>query len=349
MIHYLKNIDKKINIMEVCGTHTMAISKYGIRNLLSSNINLISGPGCPVCVTPDISLDYIYYLSLKKDIIIATYGDMIRVPGSSPYLTLEKAKSLGANVQIVYSSMDAIKIAENNKEKKVVFLGIGFETTMPATAVALKEAKEKGVNNFYVLSLHKGVEPVVKALLEDKGVKIDGFILPGHVACIIGEEGFNYIKEYNINGVITGFSFEEVIKGIFKLAQNIESGNCKIENCYKSIVSKKENQEAKELFDDVFQIKDDYWRGIGLIKNSGYKLNHKYSDFDIEKIYPNEEKEKIKKYNCRCGDVIKGIIKPNKCSLFGGICNLDNPIGPCMVSSEGSCAAYYKYNNEIGD
>lgn len=347
MINYLNNMDKAINLMEVCGTHTMAISRYGIRNLISKNINLISGPGCPVCVTPDTSLDYIYDLSLKTDIIIATYGDMIRVPGSDPLFTLEKAKAKGANVAIVYSSIDALKIADENKDKKVVFLGIGFETTMPSTAIALLEAEKNKTENFYVYSLHKKVEPVIRALIEDKEIKIHGFILPGHVACILGQQGFNYLNDYKMNGAITGFEFNQVLYGIYTLVKNIKENHFKIENCYKSAVQYQSNNIALNLFNEVFNIKDDNWRGIGIIKNSGYKINEKYAKYDIENIYHNNENLREKKYNCRCGDVIKGLVKPKECPLFGKVCNPDYPIGPCMVSSEGSCAAYYRYNDEI--
>jgi hydrogenase expression/formation protein HypD len=347
MINYLNNTYKDINLMEVCGTHTMAISKYGIRSLLNKNINLISGPGCPVCVTPDNSLDYIYDLSLNRDIIIATYGDMIRVPGSDPSFTLEKAKAKGAGVAVVYSSMDALKIAKDNKDKKVVFLGIGFETTMPSTAVALLEAEKSKIENFYVYSLHKKVEPAIRALIEDKEINIDGFILPGHVACILGQQGFNYLKEYKINGAITGFEYNQVLEGIYTLVKNINDNQFKVENCYESAVDYQSNSIALSLFNEVFCIKDDNWRGIGIIENSGYKLNKKYNKYDIENIYPNSVNIRKKKYNCRCGDVIKGIIKPKDCGLFGKVCNPDNPVGPCMVSSEGSCAAYYRYNDEI--
>lgn len=347
MIDYLNNINKAINLMEVCGTHTMAISKFGIRNLIGKNINLISGPGCPVCVTPDTSLDYIYDLSLKKDMIITTYGDMIRVPGSDPLFTLEKAKAKGADVRIVYSSIDALKIAEENKDKKVVFLGIGFETTMPSTAVALLEADKNKIENFYIYSLHKKVEPVIRALIEDKAIKIDGFILPGHVACILGQQGFSYLNHYKINGAITGFEFNQVLYGIYTLVKNIKENQFRIENCYKSAVEYQTNNIALNLFNKVFTIKDDNWRGIGLIKSSGYKINKFYERYDIEKVYPNNEILREKIYNCRCGDVIKGLIKPNSCSLFGKVCTPDYPIGPCMVSSEGSCAAYYRYNDEI--
>lgn len=343
-IDYINKSTKDMNLMEVCGTHTHAIGKYGIRNLLRANINLISGPGCPVCVTPDIYIDYMYELSLKPNIIIATYGDMFRVPGSNKETTLEKAKALGAEVKIVYSSMDAVKMAVDNPNKKVVFTGIGFETTTPATAVAVLEADKNKVDNFYILSAHKIVEPVMRALLSDKELKIDGFIIPGHVAAVIGEEGFKFIEEYNCSGVITGFSMEEVVDGIFNLFNLVDNNKYKLTNSYKKLVKEQGNKVAIEMIQSVFQVKDDYWRGLGLIPNSGYKLKEEYSKFDIEKIYPISNINKPGNTLCKCGEVLKGKIKPNNCGLFGKVCIPESPVGPCMVSSEGSCAAFYKYN-----
>ncbi|MFD3157456.1 hydrogenase formation protein HypD [Haloimpatiens sp. FM7330] len=349
---YAKRVIKKINkykesvnIMEVCGTHTMAISKYGLRSVLNSNINLISGPGCPVCVTPNIYLDYIYELSLKKDVIIASYGDMIRVPGSKPYITLEKARAQGANIKIVYSSLDALKIAKSNRDKKVVFLGIGFETTTPSCAVAILEAVKNKIDNFYLISLHKLVEPVMKVLLEDESIKIDGFICPGHVGAIIGEEGFQFLKSYKCPGVLTGFQLEEIVNGIYLLIDDIKNKGCKVQNAYSSLVKCKGNVTAKQLINKVFEVRDDYWRGMGLIKNSGLKLKEEYKNHDIEEIYPFNFKEKYTFNGCQCGEILKGKIKPNQCELFGKACTPDNPIGPCMVSSEGSCAAYFKYQS----
>lgn len=346
-IDKINKIDRKINIMEVCGTHTMAISKFGLRNLLKDKVNMVSGPGCPVCVTPDLYLDYVYDLSLKPDIIIATYGDMIRVPGSEPHRTLENAKAKGARVQMVYSSMDAVTLAEENQDKNIVFLGIGFETTTPATATAVMEAKNLGLNNFYVLSMHKIVEPVMRLLLEDKTLKLDGFLCPGHVAVILGEDGFKFLEEYKCPGVITGFQMEEIVNGIYTLANCIENGDYKVKNEYKSLVRKQGNIAAKNIIDMVFEEKDDYWRGMGLIPKSGLRLKSDYRDFDIEQLYPIDFSIKRENKACSCGDVLKGKIKPDECRLFGKVCNPDNPVGPCMVSSEGSCAAYYKYNNVL--
>ncbi len=342
-----KHLKRKINIMEVCGTHTMAIGKFGIRSLFNENINLISGPGCPVCVTPDIYIDYLYNLSKNSNVIIATYGDMIRIPGSSPEIRLERARAEGAQIKIVYSSMDALNIALNNKDKKVIFPGIGFETTTPATAVALKEAKKGNVNNFYVLSMHKIMEPIMRLLLEDDEISIDGFLCPGHVAAILGEKGFEFLKEYDALGAVTGFEMNEIVEGIYSIVKGINDGFRGVTNCYRNVVAYEGNIIAQSIIHEVFILRDDYWRGMGMVPQSGLKINSFYEDFDIENIYPMDYSIKNKKINsgCRCGEVLSGKIKPNECKLFKVLCNPSNPIGPCMVSSEGSCAAYYRYEN----
>lgn len=342
-IKAINEYTERVNIMEVCGTHTMAISKFGLRNVFNKNINLISGPGCPVCVTPDIYLDYIYELALKEDVIIATYGDMIRVPGSLPYITLENAKAKGANVKMVYSSIDALELAIKNPNKKIVFLGIGFETTAPATAIAVKEAINKNIENFYALSLHKLVEPVMRLLLQDDTLKIDGFLCPGHVAVVVGEDGFEFLEEYKCPGTIAGFELDEVVDGVYDLIESIENHDYKIKNSYKKLVRKNGNIAALNIIKDTFEVKDDYWRGMGLVKNSGLRLKDEFSRHDIEKIYPIEIKENKKNSGCQCGEVLKGKIRPDQCALFYKVCTPENPIGPCMVSGEGSCAAYYKY------
>jgi hydrogenase expression/formation protein HypD len=344
ILEYINSYDQEINLMEVCGTHTNAISKFGIRSALNENINLISGPGCPVCVTPDIYLDYIYELSLKEDIIIATYGDMIRVPGSMPSITLENAKANGAIVRMVYSSMDAVNIAEENPLKKVVFLGIGFETTAPATAVAVREAKAKGLNNFFVLSIHKLVEPVMRLLLEDETLKINGFICPGHVAVVVGEKGFEFLEEYNCPAAIAGFEMDEVIEGIYYIIKSIKEKNYKIKNPYSKLVRPDGNLAAKVLINSTFIAVDDPWRGIGVVSKSGLKLNEEFEHFNIEKLYPIDMRSKTKNNGCKCGEILKGKLRPNECPLFGKVCTPENPIGPCMVSGEGSCSAYYKYS-----
>ncbi|WP_278320927.1 hydrogenase formation protein HypD [Clostridium tetanomorphum] len=342
MIDEINSYDKEINIMEVCGTHTEAISKFGIRSLLNSNINLISGPGCPVCVTHNQYIDYIYNLALHENITVATYGDMIRVPGSKLNISLEKAKALGADIRIVYSSIDALNLAIKNPHKRILFLGIGFETTTPHTAVAIKEAKDKKVNNFYVLSLHKSVEPVMRSLLEDRQLNIQGFLCPGHVGVIIGENGFKFLKHYKCAGVIAGFNMDEIILALFHIVKMIKEEKIELKNFYTSVVSKEGNTMALRTIEEVFCKKEDYWRGIGIINDSGFKIKHKYKQYDIENIYPFEYK--FNEHNiCQCGEILKGIKKPTECKLFKKICTPENPIGPCMVSVEGSCASYYKY------
>jgi hydrogenase expression/formation protein HypD len=344
MISKINNFsNNRINIMEVCGTHTTAIGKSGIRNMLGENINLISGPGCPVCVTPDVYIDYMYELSQIDDIIIATYGDMIRVPGSRPNLTLENAKANGADVRIVYSSIDAVKIANENKSKKVVFIGIGFETTAPHTAAALLESQRLNLNNFYVLSLHKKVEPVMRLLLEDKSVEIDGFLCPGHVAAIIGEKGFDFLNEYTCPGVVAGFEPFEITEAIYMLTNMISRGMGGVKNCYGRLVKREGNLSAVKLIDQVFQESDDIWRGMGKIKSSGLKLKKEFISNDIERLYPVDYTKADINKSCHCGEVLRGKIKPFECNMFAKVCTPENPMGPCMVSSEGSCAAYYKY------
>lgn len=342
-IEEINKSNVKMNIMEVCGTHTAAISKFGLRSVLGSNINLISGPGCPVCVTPNCYIDYAYELSMNKDIIITTYGDMIRVPGSTPHKTLEYARAMGSDIRMVYSSMDALKIAKDNKDKKIVFLAIGFETTVPHTAVAVKEAYENSIDNFYILSMHKLVEPVMRNVLEDKELNIDGFLCPGHVAAIIGAEGFEFLKEYKCSGVITGFEFEEIVDALYVLVKSIDKKESNLYNCYETLVKYHGNQYAKVVSNELFEVKDDYWRGMGIITKSGLRLKDKYKAHNIEEIYPLHIENENTNNGCQCGDVLKGKIKPYSCKLFGKICTPENPIGPCMVSTEGSCAAYYKY------
>lgn len=335
----INEVPYKVNIMEVCGTHTSAISNFGLRKLFSNNINLISGPGCPVCVTPDKYIDYIYNLSMEKEVVITTFGDMIRVPGSEPNISLEKAKAKGAKVKMVYSSFDAVEFAKENPGKKVIFLGIGFETTAPTTAISLKYAKEQHINNFFVLSMHKKVEPVMKELLDDDSVPIDGFLCPGHVAAVVGEKGFEFLKEYNCSGVIAGFDMESIVKSIYLLTTNNKL--CILKNCYKNVVPYEGNVLAIKLMKEVFNEENDLWRGLGNIECSGLKLKNKYSNYDAFRHYPMTINKVKNKTKCSCGDVLKGKIKPNQCLLFKKICTPENPIGPCMVSSEGSCAAYY--------
>jgi hydrogenase expression/formation protein HypD len=336
--------DRPIKIMEICGTHTMSIAKLGIKSLLPSNIKLISGPGCPVCVTPTDRIDKVLELAKNKEVIIATYGDMLKVPGSKIGESLERYKALGANVEVVYSPLDGLEIAKNNPLKKVVFLGIGFETTTPGTALAIESAAMQNIKNFCVFSMHKLVEPILRELIRMNDFDIDGFICPGNVSVILGEKGFEFLsKEYKIPAIISGFEAGDILVAIYKLIHQIQEGSAKIENLYTRAVSYNGNTKAQEAIFKYFEVTNDLWRGIGQVKNSGLKLKEEYAKYDAVKIFSIELETSEKVTACKCGEVIKGKIEPYSCPLFNKACTPENPVGPCMVSSEGACAAYYKY------
>lgn len=343
----LDKIKKPKTFMEICGTHTNEIGKIGLRNILQGKVKLISGPGCPVCVTASKYIDYIYALSVFKNIGIITYGDMIRVPGSRPNINLMNARALGAEVHMVYSAIDSLKIAQENPSKEYVFLAIGFETTIPATCILLNEVINRGINNLKIMSLHKKVEPVMRELLKDD-LNIDGFLCPGNVAVILGEDGFEFLEKENMLGVIAGFTEEEILRAIITLINKSNNNEVGLFNEYKSVVNKEGNIIAKEYFNEFFELKPSLWRGLGVIDNSGFELNNGLQKYEIKSNYTIEEtinliKKDENKYICRCGDVLKGKITPLECESFKKICNPSFPIGPCMVSNEGTCGAYYKY------
>ncbi len=336
-------LKRKINIMEVCGTHTMAISRYGIRQLLPYKINLISGPGCPVCVTPIEEVDKAIELAGIKNVITATFGDMMRVPGTKTTLAREKSK--GRDIRIVYSAFDALALAEKNKEKNVVFLGIGFETTSPTVALTVKEAARRKLKNFFILPEFKTVIPPMEALLLDKNIKLDGFIAPGHVSAIIGAKPYEYLtNKYKIPCVITGFEAEDIMQSILMLIMQVKNKEGKVEIQYKRIVRYEGNKEALNIMDEIYLINDSNWRGIGIIPLSGMILNNSYNGFNaVHKFHLVKAAYSKEPAGCRCGDVLKGIVIPKGCQLFSRKCTPENPVGACMVSSEGTCAAYYKY------
>jgi len=343
----LKNIRaisrKKIRLMEICGGHTYVIKRYGIDNLLPHNIRLISGPGCPVCVTGISFINNAVKLSENKNVIIATYGDLMRVPGTKK--SLANARSEGANVQIVYSTLQAIELAEKYRDREIVFLGIGFETTAPATAAAIIKAQEKKLKNFTVYSAHKIMPPAMIALI-DQGIAIDGFIAPGHVSTIGGAKMYNQIfKKYKVPIVISGFEPVDILQSIYMLVKQIEENNSEIEIQYKRAVTFDGNLKAQEYIYKVFEPSDDYWRGLGIIEKSGLSIYKDYFDFDATKKFNIVNENNVENVACRCGEVLKGLIYPYECPLFQKICNPENPIGACMVSSEGACQAYYLYGN----
>ena len=331
----------QITLMEVCGTHTMAIAKFGIRQLLPENVRLLSGPGCPVCVTSNNSIDKMIALAKMPGVTVATFGDMMRVPGSSSSLIEEKAK--GAKVEVVYSPLDALELATQTKDE-VVFLGVGFETTAPTSAATIIRASEMGLNNFSIFCAHKNMPGALELIVNDPKLKVDGLILPGHVSTITGLNPYEFLaKKYKIPGVVSGFEAEDILLAIKMLTNQIENGVAKIENAYPRGVKDEGNPTALKLIDEVFDTCDATWRGLGDIKDSGYKIRKRYKAFNAEEKFNIKEEPTKENSACKCGDVLKGIISPQDCPLFKKVCTPQNPVGPCMVSSEGSCSAHYKY------
>ena len=334
----------RVNLMEVCGTHTMSIARSGIKSLLPESIQLLSGPGCPVCVTPAPVIDAILELAMEKNVTIATYGDMVRVPGSTPGDSLQRRRALGAKVEVVYSSVDAVELARENPQREIVFLGAGFETTAPGTAAAVLTAKEDGVKNFSVFSMLKTVEPALRALIDGEGFNVQGFLCPGHVATIIGEKGFRFLpEEYGLPAVIGGFEAEDILLAVYLLIKQISNRQPQVQNAYPRAVSREGNTLALRMMETCLEPRADIWRGLGKIENSGLKLKEELKDFDAERKFGVEIKPDVKPSACRCGEVITGRLSPQGCGLFGKRCTPEDPMGPCMVSSEGACAAAYKY------
>ncbi len=328
--------------MEVCGTHTVAIFRHGIRSLLPEGLKLLSGPGCPVCVTSIKDIDTAIAIARRGDAILTTFGDMMRVPGGKQ--SLMEVRAEGADIRIVYSPLDSLKIAKENKDKKVVFFSAGFETTAPSAAATVAEAERLGIPNFYLYSVHKVVPPALEALLVSEDVRIDGFILPGHVSTIIGTMPYKFIPEkYSIPCAVTGFDADDIFGGIAMLLKQIIEGKASVEVEYKTVVKEEGNPKAIHFIEDVFEPSDSYWRGIGMIPGSGLRLRDKWAHRDAEKVYDLEVPDIAEPRGCMCGLVLRGIKMPSECPLFAKVCTPDKPVGACMVSSEGSCAAYYRY------
>jgi hydrogenase expression/formation protein HypD len=336
------NIDK-IRLMEVCGTHTMSIFKYGIKGVLPANITLLSGPGCPVCVTAQKDIDTFIEFAKSEDFIVTTFGDLLKVPGSSSSLQKEKAE--GADVRIVYSPFDSLKIATDNPDKEVIFCAVGFETTIPIIAATLLAAKAQNIKNFSIHSSHKLTPPALAALMQTEGVEIDGFILPGHVSVITGTDAYREVHEkYNIPSVIAGFEPVDVLKCILMLAKQNMLKKPALENAYPRAVTDQGNLKAKEIMNQVFKIGAATWRGIGEIPDSGMILNKEFQKYDATSKFNMDIKDTKEPKACACGEILMGLKTPEDCKLYAKACTPVNPVGPCMVSSEGSCAAYYKYN-----
>jgi len=338
----MQKIGRPVRLMEVCGTHTVAIFRHGIRNLLPEGVVLLSGPGCPVCVTSIRDVDTAIAIAKSDGVVMTTFGDMMRVPGSGK--SLFNAKAEGADVRIVYSPLDALKIAEEEKNKRVVFFATGFETTSPSVAGTIKEAERKGIGNFYIYSVHKTVPPALKALLESGEVRVDGFILPGHVSTVVGSGPYEFIAAgHKKPSVITGFDAADILSGIRMILVQLAAGIAEVEIQYTRVVRPEGNPKALSIMDECFEAEDAEWRGIGTIPLSGLKLREAFRHRDIGSILRPEVRSQNEQTACSCGEVLKGIKMPTDCRLFGKACTPDRPVGPCMVSSEGSCAAYYKY------
>jgi len=338
-----ESLGRQINIMEVCGTHTVSIFRSGIRSTLPKGVKLLSGPGCPVCVTDQGYIDTVLALAERSDCLIATYGDMIRVPGSSGSL---ETKQSSANIKIVLSSEDALQLAKDNPEKTIVFVAVGFETTAPATAVAVQEAAAKSIDNFCVLSGHKLVVPAMRALLSGKNDKIDAFLCPGHVSVIIGFGAFAEIVEgFGRPCVVAGFEPMQIIEGLGEICRQLAKGFAELKSIYTAVVTEEGNTTAQKIIAECFEPADGYWRGLGKIEKSTLKLKDKYSRFDALNRFNITETPGKEIKGCRCGEVLCGLIEPPECKLFAKSCRPDSAVGPCMVSSEGACAAWFKYGD----
>jgi len=335
---------EEINIMEVCGTHTQNFYRFGLDKLLPQNINFIAGPGCPVCVSSQEYIDSAIKLTQNSEMIITTFGDMLRVPGSNSSLEKEKAKF--GNVRVVYSPLDALSIAKANPKKKVVFLGVGFETTAPTVALSVMAAKKEKLNNMFFLISLKFIPPALKCLLTDKRLKLDGFLCPGHVSVIIGTNKYEFIpSRYKIACCVTGFEPLDLLEGIYNIIEQINSKKAVVANQYVRVVTKGGNLKAQSIINQVFKKADSGWRGLGVIPGSGLELKREFAQFNAAKFLPALAGSSKLKFatRCRCADILKGLMQPQGCPLFRKICNPDNPIGPCMVSSEGACNAFYKF------
>lgn len=338
-----ETVTRPMRLMEICGTHTVAIFRHGIRSLIPDEVDLVSGPGCPVCVTATEDVDRSIKLAQAPGVILTTFGDMLRVPGSTS--SLQEEKGQGADVRMVYSTLDALKIAQENPQRRVAFLGIGFETTAPTVAAAIRTAHETGLSNFSVLSVHKLLPPAMEALLSSGDLGVHGFICPGHVTTIIGTSSYDRVAEhYGVPCVVTGFEPTDILEGILMLARQVEARQARVEIQYRRGVSPEGNRGALRMMDEVFEPCDSPWRGLGTIPDSGCRIRDRFSVHDATSHFDLEVLPAKEPPGCRCAEVLRGKARPFECPLFRGRCTPERPVGPCMVSSEGTCAAYFKYH-----
>ncbi|HTQ69827.1 MAG TPA: hydrogenase formation protein HypD [Solirubrobacteraceae bacterium] len=330
-------------LMEVCGGHTHAIYRYGIQELLPDGVELVHGPGCPVCVLPMGRVDDAITLAREQDVILACFGDMMRVPGSLG--TLLEAKALGADVRMVYSPLDALRIARENPGRQVVFFAIGFETTAPSTALTLRRARDEGIANFSCLCSHVLIEPPLRALLDSPDLTLDGFVGPGHVATVVGAGAFGFIpRDYAKPVVVSGFEPLDVLQSIRMLLAQLASGRCEVEIQYTRVVTWEGNPRALAAMEEVFELREHFeWRGLGSLPRSALRVSEAYSAHDAERRFALPGVQIADPRECQCGEVLRGVIKPWECRVFGTACTPERAIGACMVSPEGACAAYYSY------
>ena len=332
-----------LRFMEVCGTHTVAIFHSGLRSLLPPEVVHVSGPGCPVCVTHESEVAAFLDVASRPEVILATFGDLMRVPGPRGR-SLKSAQAEGAGIRVVYSPMDALRLAKDNPERTVVFLGVGFETTAPTIAATVKMARAQGLDNFCVLCFHKLVPPALEALILDPEIKVQAFLLPGHVSAVIGVKPYEFLAtQHGVPGVVSGFEPLDILQAILTMIRQRNQGKPEVVNGYTRVVGEEGNPKALEIMYEVFEPADALWRGIGSIPGSGLRLRDDWREYDAMEVLGVELTEAPPLAGCRCGQVLKGIIRPDQCPLFRKACTPANPVGPCMVSTEGSCAAYYKY------
>jgi hydrogenase expression/formation protein HypD len=347
---YLEEIKRTVSrpwsIMEVCGGQTHSLVKNGIIEMLPDKVTMIHGPGCPVCVTPLNLIDKAVYLALEKGVILCSFGDMLRVPGSKK--SLLEAKAQGGDVRILYSPLEAVKIAEDNPDKEVVFFAVGFETTAPANALSVVHAHRRNVKNYSILASHVLVPPAIKAVIDDEESKIDGFLAAGHVCTIMGNaEYYPIATDYKVPIVVTGFEPLDVLQGILMVIRQLEQSKSEVENQYARIVREEGNTAAQQVINEVFEIRNQMWRGIGEIPDSGYAVREKYAEFDATLKYNVTIEEAPENPLCISGQIMKGIKKPFECTQFGKTCKPTNPLGAPMVSTEGACAAYYHFSGLV--
>jgi len=336
-------VERPLQFMEVCGTHTMSAFRCGLQSLMPKNVTLLSGPGCPVCVTAQSDIDQMIQLGLDRDVTLCTYGDMLRIPGR--HGSLERARSKGADIRVVYSTLDAVALAAREPQRQIVFAAVGFETTAPATAAALLRAQQFGLDNFSVLTSHKRVLPAMETLLASGEMKLDGFLCPGHVSVIIGAAAYRPIVEtYRQSCVITGFEDAQMAAGLARLVELCRDDQVKLINEYPQAVTQEGNPAALSLLDQVFTPAPMRWRGLGVLPNSGLILRDEFANYDAATRFALTPLPECEPAKCLCGKVISGCARPNDCELFGTSCTPIHPIGPCMVSSEGTCQAWFKYH-----